>query len=36
LVPDQRPIEIGARVEAVFADERTGGILDVEHFRTQK
>jgi uncharacterized protein len=36
LVPDQRPVEIGARVEAVFADERNGGILDVEHFRTLK
>jgi uncharacterized OB-fold protein len=29
-------VEIGARVEAVFADERNGGILDVEHFRTLK
>ena len=36
LVPDQRPVEIGARVEAVFADERNGAILDIEHFRTLK
>jgi len=34
LVPGQRPIEIGARAEAVFAEERGGGILDIEHFRT--
>lgn len=36
LLPDARPIEIGARVEAVFADERSGKILDIEHFRTLK
>jgi hypothetical protein len=36
LVPDQRPVEIGARVEAVFAVERNGHILDIEHFRTVK
>jgi uncharacterized OB-fold protein len=36
LVPGQRPIEIGARVEAVFAEDRSGGILDIEHFRTLK
>lgn len=36
LVPDQRPIEIGGRVEAVFADERKGHILDIENFRTIK
>lgn len=34
LVPDGRPVEIGAKVEAVFADERRGHILDIEHFRT--
>lgn len=34
LVADQQPIEIGRRVEAVFADERRGHILDIEHFRT--
>lgn len=36
LVPDQRPVDIDARVEAVFADERNGEILDIEHFRTVK
>lgn len=36
LVPDQRPVEIGARVEAVFAERRNGEILDIEHFRTVK
>lgn len=36
LVPDGRPVEIGSRVEAVFADERSGQILDIEHFRTLK
>lgn len=36
LMPDERPVEIGARVEAVFADERSGKILDIEHFRTLK
>lgn len=36
LVPGGRPIEIGARVEAVFAEDRNGGILDIEHFRTVK
>jgi len=34
LLPDVRPIEIGARVEAVFEDERSGHILDIRHFRT--
>lgn len=34
LLSDERPIEIGGRVEAVFAEERKGGILDIEHFRT--
>lgn len=34
LVPDERPVEIGARVEAVFEDDRTGQILDIQHFRT--
>jgi uncharacterized OB-fold protein len=34
LVPGQRPIEIEGRVEAVFADDRSGHILDIEHFRT--
>jgi uncharacterized protein len=36
LVPDQRPVEIGGRVEAAFADDRKGHILDIEHFRTLK
>lgn len=36
LVPDQRPVEIGGRVEAVFAESRKGHILDIEHFRTLK
>ena len=34
LVADEGVIAIGARVEAVLADERTGSILDIEHFRT--
>jgi uncharacterized OB-fold protein len=34
LVPGQRPIEIGGRAEAVFAEDRSGHILDIEHFRT--
>jgi uncharacterized OB-fold protein len=34
LVADEKPIEIGGAVEAVFADERKGHILDIEHFRT--
>lgn len=36
IVPDQRPVEIGAKVEAVFEDERSGKILDIKHFRTLK
>jgi uncharacterized OB-fold protein len=34
LVADDGEIAIGSRVEAVLADERTGSILDIEHFRT--
>lgn len=34
LVPEGGAIEIGGRVEAVFAAERKGQILDIEHFRT--
>lgn len=34
LVAREKPIEIGGRAEAVFADKRTGNILDIEHFRT--
>lgn len=36
LLPDQRPIEIGGRAEAVLSEERTGHILDIQHFRTLK
>jgi uncharacterized OB-fold protein len=34
LVADEKPIEIGGTVEAVFAEQRSGHILDIEHFRT--
>ncbi len=34
LVAGEKPIEIGGTAEAVFAEERTGNILDIEHFRT--
>lgn len=34
IVPDERPVEIGGRVEAVLAETRTGTILDIAHFRT--
>lgn len=34
LVPEGGEIAIGGRVEAVFAPERKGHILDIEHFKT--
>lgn len=34
IAPDERPVEIGGRVEAVLAENRAGTILDIEHFRT--
>lgn len=34
IVADEGEIEIGAKVEAVLADERKGEILDITHFRT--
>jgi hypothetical protein len=33
LDPGEEPLEIGERVEVVFAPERTGTILDIEGFR---
>jgi uncharacterized OB-fold protein len=34
LVPEGGAIEIGGRAEAVFAADRKGHILDIEHFKT--
>ena len=33
---DLDSIEIGMRVQAVFKDERTASVLDIEHFKPVK